>query len=121
MPVEPPYHAVFISYVREDHDWVNAAVNLLIADGAQVFMDVCDIKYGDKWRDVLKSKLREAERVMVLWSKYAAESEWVTEEWEVSVQNGKRLVPVPIDDTPYGENARTNPMILYIMDNLIVQ
>jgi hypothetical protein len=37
---------------------------------------------------------------MVFWSKHAAESSWVKEEWEVALQIGKRLVPVPIDDTP---------------------
>lgn len=100
MSIENAQHSVFISYAREDHDWVTAAVNLLIAGGAKIFMDVRDIAYGEKWEEVLRSKLREAERVMVFWSRHAAVSQWVKEEWEVALENGKRLVPVPIDDTP---------------------
>lgn len=61
-------HSVFISYARDDSDWVTAMVNLLIAGGAKVFMDVRDIAYGDKWEEVLLSKLREVERVLVFWA-----------------------------------------------------
>jgi hypothetical protein len=103
MSVEQVQHSVFVSYAREDHAWVSAAVNLLIAGGAKVFMDVRSITYGDKWQDVLRSKLRDAERVMVFWSRHAAESEWVKEEWTLALEDGKRLVPVPIDETPLPE------------------
>jgi len=63
-------------------------------------MDVRDIAYGDSWQDILRSKLHDAERVMVFWSRHAAESEWVKEEWELALEDGKRLIPVPIDETP---------------------
>lgn len=96
-------HNVFISYARADQTWVTAMVNLLVAGGAKVFMDVRDIAYGDNWEDVLKDKLREVERVLVFWSSNAAASRWVAEEYAIAIRHGKRLVPVPIDDTPLPE------------------
>jgi hypothetical protein len=93
-------HSVFISYARADSNWVAIAVNLLVAAGTKVFMDVRDVSYGDPWEEVLLSKLREVERVLIFWSKSAALSEWVRKEWQFALGNGKRLVPVPIDDTP---------------------
>jgi hypothetical protein len=98
--MEQAAHSVFISYARADSDWVTIAVNLLRAGGAKVFMDIRDLAYGDRWEEVLVSKLHEVERVMVFWSRHAADSEWVNREWQLALNNGKRLVPVPIDDTP---------------------
>ena len=95
-----PQHSVFVSYAREDRDWVSVATNLLTAGGAKVFMDVRDIAYGDRWEDVLTKTLHKVERVLVFWSRHAAASEWVAKEWQLALNNGKRLVPVPIDDTP---------------------
>ena len=93
-------HNVFISYARADLDWVSAMVNLLKAGGAKVFMDIRDIAYGDDWRQVLVEKLGAVERVLVFWSTNAAGSQWVEEEFTIAIRNGKRVVPVPIDDTP---------------------
>ena len=95
-----PQHTVFVSYAREDYGWVSVATNLLTAGGAKVFMDVSDIAYGDRWEDVLTKTLHDVERVLVFWSRHAAASEWVAKEWQLALNNGKRLVPVPIDDTP---------------------
>ena len=73
-----PQHTVFVSYAREDRDWVSVATNLLTAGGAKVFMDVRDVAYGDRWEDVLTKTLRKVERVLVFWSRHAAASEWVS-------------------------------------------
>ena len=98
--MDQPRHNVFISYARADQAWVGAMVNLLIAGGAKVFMDIRDIAYGDNWENLLRDKLREVERVLVFWSTNAAASRWVAEECAIAIRHGKRLVPVPIDDTP---------------------
>lgn len=91
---------VFVSYSRKDSDKVQHAVSLLEAGGAQVFRDLDDIQFGDRWEMVIREKLAEAERVLVFWSEHAKASEWVTKEWEIAVDLGKRLVPVLLDETP---------------------
>jgi len=91
---------VFVSYSRKDSERVQHAVSLLEAGGAQVFRDLDDIQFGDRWETVIREKLAEAERVLVFWSEHAKASEWVTKEWEIAVDLGKRLVPVLLDETP---------------------
>ena len=68
---------VFVSYSRKDSTQVAKAVELLEAGGADVFRDLDDIQYGDRWEDVIRTKLAEAERVLVFWSTNAQLSEWV--------------------------------------------
>jgi TIR domain len=91
---------VFISYAREDRLEVEAAAELLRAGGVQVFIDVRDIAYGQRWEDALGTALQRCERVLVFWSEYAAASEWVDREWRLAHKLGKRIVPARLDDTP---------------------
>ena len=97
---EEETHQVFISYARQDSNWVYVAVSLLRAGGAKVFMDVDDIEYGDRWKDVLQKSIAVCRRVLVFWSSAAASSRWVNREWVLALQLQKRVVPVSLDDTP---------------------
>jgi hypothetical protein len=98
--IEQTHHSVFVSYAREDRDWATVATNLLNAGGATVFTDVREIAVGDRWQNVLKSTLQPVERVLVFWSRHAATSGWVQQECRIALRNGKRVVLVPMDDTP---------------------
>ncbi|MFI0397709.1 MAG: toll/interleukin-1 receptor domain-containing protein [Thiolinea sp.] len=91
---------VFVSYSRKDGSQVEKAVELLEAGGADVFRDIDDIEFGDRWEDVIRSKLAEAERVLVFWSKHAQVSEWVQREWSIALTMQKRIVPILLDQTP---------------------
>lgn len=91
---------VFVSYSRKDSTQVAKAVELLEAGGADVFRDLDDIQYGDRWEDVIRTKLAEAERVLVFWSMHAQLSEWVEREWMVAISMQKRVVPILLDQTP---------------------
>lgn len=91
---------VFVSYSRKDSTQVAKAVELLEAGGADVFRDLDDIQYGDRWEDVIRTKLAEAERVLVFWSMNAQISEWVEREWMVAISMQKRVVPILLDQTP---------------------
>lgn len=91
---------VFVSYSRKDSSQVEKAVELLEAGGADVFRDLDDIQYGDRWEDVIRTKLAEAERVLVFWSTHAQLSEWVSREWTIAISMQKRVVPILLDQTP---------------------
>lgn len=91
---------VFVSYSRKDSSQVEKAVELLEAGGADVFRDLDDIQYGDRWEDVIRNKLSEAERVLVFWSTHAQLSEWVEREWTIAIAMQKRVVPILLDQTP---------------------
>ena len=91
---------VFISYSRSDSGVVTLAANLLKAGGATVFLDVVDIAYGADWQQVLRDSIGLCERVLVFWSQAAADSKWVTREWKMAAEAGKRIVPILLDATP---------------------
>lgn len=91
---------VFVSYSRKDSTQVEKAVELLEAGGADVFRDLDDIRYGDRWEDVIRTQLAEAERVLVFWSVHAQLSEWVEREWSIAISMQKRVVPILLDQTP---------------------
>jgi TIR domain len=92
--------SVFISYSRADSADVHDAVELLRAGGVKVFLDVADIDFGERWKDVLFKALNRCERVMVFWSQAAAASEWVGREWRYAIELGKKIVPTLLDLTP---------------------
>ena len=91
---------VFISYARDDIHLVLPIVHLLRAGGATVFVDLEGISYGEKWVDVIFQQLRASDRILVFWSLSAARSDWVKKEYLVAIDNGLRVVPVRLDDTP---------------------
>lgn len=92
--------SVFISYAHADRPDVEESAALLRAGGVQVFIDVRDIDYGERWKDVLQNALAKCERVMVFWSLAAQASEWVDREWRYALALGKRIVPTLLDPTP---------------------
>lgn len=92
--------AAFVSYAREDGGLVQVAVQLLQAGGADVFMDVLAIAYGERWEVVVMDRLKKSERVLVFWSAAAQRSEWVTKEWTLALSLEKKIVPCQIDETP---------------------
>ena len=92
--------SVFISYAHADSRVVLPDVELLRAGGVQVFMDVRDIDYGERWAAALKRAIDGCERVIVFWSAAAKVSDWVEREWRMAVERGKKIVPTLLDDTP---------------------
>ncbi|WP_298612014.1 toll/interleukin-1 receptor domain-containing protein [uncultured Thiothrix sp.] len=109
---------VFVSYSRKDSTQVEKAVELLEAGGADVFRDLDDIQYGDRWEDVIRTKLAEAERVLVFWSMNAQLSEWVEREWSIAIAMQKRVVPILLDQTPLpNELGQFHALTNFILPN----
>lgn len=91
---------VFISYARLDQPLVSRAVEFLRGGGLNVFVDSQSIGYGTDWRQALVDAIENAERVMLFWTAAAAVSKWVTQEWQLPLKRGKKVVPTLLDDTP---------------------
>ena len=90
---------VFIS-----HSWKNKTPAQLIADAladsAEVWLDVQQLKAGDRIQAAIDEALAEMDAVVVLWSRDAAESDGVDAELRSTVRLEKKLLPVLLDDTP---------------------
>ena len=98
-PPTPPSSGgtVFISYSHEDRAFARKFAELLTRRGYSVFWDR-QIVPGTHWDEAIEQKLKEAQCVIVLWSKHSANSEWVkTEAGEAADRSV--LLPVLIRKT----------------------
>ncbi len=87
---------VFISYAREDIRPANALRKLLVKNGFEVWSDQL-IQPGEQWDDEIDRALAAARCVVVIWSEYAVDSDFVKAEASEALKLDK-LVPVSIDD-----------------------
>jgi hypothetical protein len=104
-PSPPPEAArprVFISYSRADKRRVAGLVTLLKGLRYQVFIDEESIEAGQLWEDEIDAGLRDADVLLVFWTRYAAQSDYVRQESErfATPFPHRRLVSVRGDTTP---------------------
>jgi hypothetical protein len=92
---ERPMIDVFISYAREDRQQAAELAQLLEKHGYEVWWD-WRLVGGTKYREIINGKLKEARKVIVLWSANSINSSFVIDEAQEAKDNGK-LVPISID------------------------
>lgn len=107
---------IFISYRRGDHiDVVSALGRRLVESfgSDQVFLDTEALRPGDRFPGKLeKAVLDSAVVLTVIHAQWLAEcnvngvrrldepNDWVRKELELAVQNGKKIIPILLDETP---------------------
>ena len=93
---------IFLSYSREDEARIKPLVSEFEAQGWSVFWDR-RIPAGETWRSYIGSALKDAHCIVVAWSKYSIESQWVIEEADEGRER-KVLVPLLLDKVqpPHG-------------------
>jgi len=85
----------FISYRRSDRITADGIARFLDAFGLKVFVDRSS-RAGTNWEPELRAALASAKVLVVLWSRNAAQSTWVEQEWR-SVPAACRVVPLKLD------------------------
>jgi tetratricopeptide (TPR) repeat protein len=88
---------VFLSYARPSLDDALRIADLLRASGYSVWFDQ-SLPAHRAYSDVIAEELDRAMAVLVLWSKDAAQSQWVRSEANRARETG-RLVQLRLDDT----------------------
>jgi TIR domain len=86
---------VFVAYSRRDQEKAKRLTSLLEAEGLRVWWDI-NISPGEVWRDVILKNLDAARAVIVLWSHFSVNSEWVRAEAQIAADRMK-LIPILID------------------------
>lgn len=89
--------SVFLSYSREDVAKAQAVAAALEREGHSVWWDR-QLHGGSRFSKEIERALKNAEAVVVLWSRASIESAWVQDE-AAEGRDGDRLVPVLIDDS----------------------
>src|SRR5262245_60746603 len=86
---------LFISYAREDKEFVERLVHALEARNWTIFWDD-RIAKGSSFDRVIETEIKAARCVLVLWSHHSADSNWVRTEASYAAERGK-LIPVAIE------------------------
>ena len=101
---------VFLSYRSVNRTWVLNLYDVLKDLGYKVFIDQCELAVGDELIIRLSDALKKSQAGILIWSKAAADSDWVAKEYqrfETKATKNKefRFVPVKLDDTDLPEFA----------------
>ncbi len=95
MPPSPkPIQLAFLSYAREDAEFVLRLAKDLRAGGADVWIDQLDIEPGHRWDRAIEDALAKCPQLLVILSPAAVESTNVMDEVSFALGEGKTVLPV---------------------------
>ncbi|MBL6853438.1 MAG: TIR domain-containing protein [Alphaproteobacteria bacterium] len=83
---------IFISYAREDREWVENLAKALTGEGYTVWWD-WDLLVGKRYRETIETELQTCKATVVVWSQHSIRSDFVRDEAEEGQQ---RNILVPL-------------------------
>lgn len=97
-------YSVFLSYRSVNRPWVINLYDVLRQQGHTVYLDQVRLKAGDDLRSELRDGLQASQAGVLIWSKAAADSEWVERELNAMdalarKKQGFSFVPIKLDAT----------------------
>ena len=99
---------VFISYAREDVDYVSRLVEHLIHHGVQVWFDRTDIDHGNAFSPAIQAALDQCAAVVPIMSPRSRESRWVRREIQYAESLEKPILPLLLSGTVFFQLADLN-------------
>jgi TIR domain-containing protein len=81
------YQTIFVSYSSRDREVVEAYGLAQAALGNDVFIDTYSVRAGEDWRSALAEAIDRADVLQLFWSKNAANSEYVRNEWSYALSH----------------------------------
>ena len=91
-----PY--VFISYSRQDREFVERLSRELQQAGVQTWTDTQNISAGANWQQEIEKGLLQADVMLYVASGHASSSNWIEFEVQAFLKGNGRLIPLVIDD-----------------------
>lgn len=85
---------VFISYSRQDLNFVQGFAQTLMSNGVDVWWDLSSLQGGDNWTNEIPQAIENSEICIVVLSPNAVKSEWVQKEYTYALNQQKRIIPV---------------------------
>jgi formylglycine-generating enzyme required for sulfatase activity len=99
-------HDVFISYSSQDVEAAQAICHVLEQNEIRCWMAPRNIPPGSDYGDVIDDAIKSCKVVVILYSKKAASSPWVTGELNVAFEEQKTIIPFRLDKTPLKGQTR---------------
>lgn len=85
---------LFISYAREDVDFVRQLTQNLEKRGFSIWWDDLVLRGGDNWPQTIQAALMASDYCLVVLSPAAIKSGWVEKEYLYTLGLGLRLIPI---------------------------
>jgi TIR domain len=95
-----PLRDAFISHSSVDDEMVRRLEGQLEAEGLTVWLDDSNITLGALLGRELQQSILACRVLVLLWSKAAAASRWVSSEWLMAFHQGLLVLPCVLDNTP---------------------
>ena len=92
MAIDPS--TAFVSYSREDWEFVLRLAKDLKAKGAKVWMDKLDIRPGQTWADEIQAAVNSCSRMLIVLSPASVTSRNVQAEVGYAISEGKEIIPI---------------------------
>jgi len=109
-----PYRSVFPSYSRRDSQVVDCLELYAEAFGDRYLRDIRALRAGEEFDPRIQQFIEQADVFQLFWSRNAAESRWVTKEWQLGwTQRTSRPDPYfvrPVYWTPRPEPDPPDPL-----------
>ena len=86
--------AVFISYAREDKDFVQKLQDTFTAQNRETWVDLDDLYAGEEFWPRIRTAIEEAEAFLFVISPEALSSAYCQQELTYAVEHHKRIVPI---------------------------
>ena len=90
---------IFISYSRKDIDFAGKIVQALAEENLDTWIDWKSIPKGEEWEQEIYDGIEAADAFLFLISPDSVRSEMCNKEIAHAVNNGKRILPILIQDT----------------------
>ena len=91
-----PY--IFISYSRQDRQFVDRLSRELQLAGVETWIDTQNIAAGANWQQEIEKGLLRADVLLYVASSHASSSNWIELELQAFLKGPGRVIPVVIDD-----------------------
>jgi HEAT repeat protein len=91
---------VFISYTRDDRQFVTVLEQKIAESGLAVWSDNL-IRPGEQWRNQIDEAIQHAFAVVVVMTPAARTSEYVTYEWSFAMGLGVSIIPIMLERTEF--------------------
>jgi hypothetical protein len=85
---------VFISYSRNDLNFVQGFAQTLMSNGIDVWWDLSSLQGGDDWTDAIPQAIENCAICVVVLSPNSVQSDWVQKEYTYALNQKKRIVPL---------------------------
>ena len=99
---------VFVSHSSANRQRSGKLSAALEAAGLTVWLDADDVRFGVLLGRQLQEAIRRSRAVVLLWSKKARASPWVTVEWLSAILLDRFIVPCVLDATPLPQCLSTS-------------